>query len=223
MGSLQKQHAAAVALGGVHRAVGGVDHRFAVGAVPREQGNADAAADVDLHVRAGDGRVDVVRFEHGGGDLLDAPFDGHGVVDIEDNREFVAAEARGGFFVAQVRAQAVGDELEQLVAGGVPVVVVDRLEAVDVEIGECEAAVGCARPRDRRLQTRDEQQAVADAGEHVVMREVAHLFLRGAALGDFAFELAVAFGQVRQRIAQRALAAVKIEEHAHLGQAGSRR
>src|SRR3954452_20354107 len=51
---------------------------------------------------------------------------------LDEDRELVAAQPRGGVDRAQAAAQALGDLDEQLVAGRVAERVVDRLEAVEV-------------------------------------------------------------------------------------------
>src|SRR2546423_317263 len=51
---------------------------------------------------------------------------------LEQDRELVAAQPRGGVACPQAAAQARGDRDEQLVTGGVACRVVDGLEAVEV-------------------------------------------------------------------------------------------
>src|SRR3954453_7133132 len=67
------------------------------------------------------------------------------VLSRADDRELVAAEAGDGVVRAVARAQLVGDPAQELVAGGVPVAVVDRLEVVEVDDNEAEPPVVALR------------------------------------------------------------------------------
>ena len=67
------------------------------------------------------------------------------------NQELVAADAPDEILVSHGCAQAVGDSSQQLVADGVPVLVVDLLEVVQVDeqhgaFGAALAALRCGPP-----------------------------------------------------------------------------
>ena len=87
---------------------------------------------------------------------------------VEDQGELVAAEAEGAVRAAQRRAQHLADRLERLVAGEVPVGVVEGLEAVDVEDHEREALAVARGAMDLLGQPPGEGAAVAHAGQRVV-------------------------------------------------------
>ena len=97
--------------------------------------------------------------------------------------ELVAAEAGDHVAGAQHAAQALGDDLEQAVAGAVAERVVDDLEVVEVD----EQHRDLERLRRRRsasLQALQEERAVRQAGERVVVGLVVELALDALALGD---------------------------------------
>ena len=80
--------------------------------------------------------------------------------------------------------QARGGGLEQAVAGGVAERVVDVLEAVEVEEQHRDARVLPARAHDRARQALRQQRAVGQAGEGVVVGEVAQFLLGALLVGD---------------------------------------
>ena len=73
------------------------------------------------------------RVERGGDAVGDAGRDGLVVDARQEDRELVAAEAGDRVAGAQRVAQPLGDDDQQLVAGGVPERVVDDLELVEVD------------------------------------------------------------------------------------------
>ena len=68
-------------------------------------------------------------------------------IERQRNRELVAAEPRDHRIRAKLVGQCAGDAFEQAVAGLIAVLVVDRLEAVDLERDDGEAARRAPRPR----------------------------------------------------------------------------
>ena len=105
-----------------------------------------------------------------------------GDADLHDG-ELVAAHAGDGVGLAHQRAQPIGHQLQQLVAGRMAQRVVDVLEVVEVEqVGGHDLAALDARQR--LLQALVEQHAVGQAGQRVVQRHVRDLGLRAALLGD---------------------------------------
>ena len=115
------------------------------------EGRAQQVAGAGLH--AGDAGPDAI---DDAGRLLHA-----GV--LEDQRELVAAQAEGAVRAAQGGAQHVADRLERHVALEVAVVVVERLEAVDVEDDEREALPVARGAVDLLGQAAGEGAAVAHA------------------------------------------------------------
>src|SRR5439155_9936461 len=103
---------------------------------------------------------------------------------LEQQREFVAAEARRGVADADARRQALADLDEDLVAGGVPEAVVDRLEVVQVEEHDGEAGALAPAASERVANPLDEQRPVGEPGDRVVERLVRELLLECAALAD---------------------------------------
>ncbi len=88
---------------------------------------------------------------------------------LEQDRELVAAEARGEVVLAQRRAQALGDRHEQRVAGRMAERVVDALELVEVEEHHRRRVVVA---RERRLDAQREERAVGESGQRIVARLV---------------------------------------------------
>ncbi len=154
-------------LGLVHRDVGVLRERPLVQAVLRIGADPDADRDAELladqQERAG----------HRGEDLLS---DGHDVLPVVEFRkqddELVAAQPRHGVAVAQAALEAIGDFLQQLVAGLVAQRVVDLLESIQVQEQHREppvVAMGLVDGLDEQLA---EQAAVGQAGQPVVIGEV---------------------------------------------------
>ena len=139
--------------------------------------SAEKGATPTLAVTALAGRTEPV------GDL---PGDDRGLVERlarQDHRELVAAQTGEHIGLPQAGAQLVGDPDEQLVAGVVAQGVVDRLEAVEVEDQQRAGGAVAAALGDLGLHRGRESAAVQQAGERVVVDEVAHAALGEALLG----------------------------------------
>ena len=95
-------------------------------------------------------------------------------------------------------------------------VVVDVLEAVDIDAGQRELAVVAVCTLDRSMQAVVEQDAVRQAGQGVMVGLMAHHRLHQLALGDLLGQLLVALGQLVQRVLQLGARRVQLQEHAHL-------
>ena len=115
--------------------------------------------------------------------------------------ELVAAETGGELGVRQERGDARGGRLEQLVAGGVAVQVVDLLEAVEVDDHDRQLAVARLHGGDAVLEVVLERGAVGQAGQRVEMGEIEDALLGGAALAQVADRIDAAHRAVRMRIA----------------------
>ena len=88
----------------------------------------------------------------------------------EHGGELVAAEAGDAVGRPQRLLQPLPDHLQQPVADVVAEVVVDGLEAVEVEVQHREVRLVTADARQRGLEPVEQQHAVREAGERVVQR-----------------------------------------------------
>jgi hypothetical protein len=164
-------------LGAVHGRIGVAQQRVRVDAFARRAaGDADARRDVarlalddqriaqGLGEPAGDAQR-VVLADHAG----------------QQHGELVAAEPRDDVVGAQAARQALGHRADQPVAGAVAERVVDDLEVVEVdeEHGDAPGA-----PAEIAGQALEEQLAVGQAGERVVVGLPGELLLGVAVLGD---------------------------------------
>ena len=116
------------------------------------------------------------------GERLEDPLGGVGrllaVLDVlEQHRELVAAEARGGVGAADALVEPARDLDQHLVAGRVAEAVVDRLEVVEVEEDHGEPALLAPAARDRVAYALGEQRAVGESRDAVVERLVGELLL----------------------------------------------
>ena len=146
-------------------------------------GDADARADADR----------LVAGRHALGERGEDPLGDHddvlrAVEAVEQDRELVAAEARDGVGRAHALAQALGDRDEQLVADRVAERVVDGLEVVDVDEQHGDGRIGL---RERLVDAVDEQRAVGQPGQRVVVGLVLELALELAQLPDRLLEAVV--------------------------------
>ena len=91
----------------------------------------------------------------------------------QDHRELVAADARRVVTESQDPAEPLAERLERGVAGGMPVGVVDLLEAVEVDDDEREGPVVPEAAGDRHLEQAVEAAPVEEPGERVVPGVVA--------------------------------------------------
>jgi hypothetical protein len=90
----------------------------------------------------------------------------------EEQDEFVTAQAGNRIAGAYTKFQALGNFDQHIIADGMAVFVIDRLEAVEIEIANrqhCPVAFGL---RHRQLQAVGEQHAVGQLGQRIEMRQV---------------------------------------------------
>ena len=155
-------------------------HLVAIDRTLAGERDADADVDVDLVVEEIEG---VAHF------VVDAPAEHFGIRRAgdagHDDCELVAAEAGNGIGRARHGTQPGTDLADQLVAGGVAERVVDRLEAVEIEIEE-RSAPPCPRAKQRFGELLLEEEAVGEAGERIVEGDELDLVLSALALGDVA-------------------------------------
>ncbi len=112
------------------------------------------------------------RDRHVGGDIL------------EEDREFVAAQPRDAVAGPDRAVQALTDDLEQRVAGGMPEAVVDGLELVEIEEEDRGIDAGPGASGERMRQPVSEQRPVGKSGQWILERQTAELLLEGLAVGD---------------------------------------
>ncbi len=166
----QGRAVAAFALGFVHRDVRAAQQFVTIEAMRGVHGDADARPCPMLRGRDDEGNMQ--RFQ----DLVGGTRGLAGVRCREDDHEFVAAVARDQGLPRQVLPQPPRRGLQQPVADGVPVAVVDVLEMVQVDEQDGELVVGRQQGRERPLQA----EGVAQAREQVVGRPMFQLIFAGA-------------------------------------------
>ncbi len=91
-----------------------------------------------------------------------------GPVDVQQQRELVATDTRRDVASAQTVTQLLADLAQHGVAALVTDLVVDRLEAVEVEEYESEAPAVAHAAADRRAEVIVEPATVVQAGEGIV-------------------------------------------------------
>jgi hypothetical protein len=132
----------------------------------------------------------------------------------QQDRELVATEAGDDVVGAQHVAEAIGDGAQQPVAGAVAERVVDDLEVVEVDEQHGDVA---GAPRQRAVEALEEELAVGQAGERVVLGLPGELALGLLARGDVdavadpRVGLALAAGQ-RRVVPQAPAAAVAVAQ-----------
>ena len=89
----------------------------------------------------------------------------------KDREELVAAQAAHRVRGAHALHRAHAHLREELVARVVPPRVVHRLESIEVEHDQREAAAGAARALDLPVEAAGEERPVRQSREHVVVRE----------------------------------------------------
>ena len=159
----------------VHRRVGLLQE---VDAVVAER-DADARPKRELVSRRRDRRRDLLQQPFGDNRRLGRL--GHG---REQHGELVAADARDRVAGAKQGLQPLAEDREHLVADAVPVLVVDLLELVDVDVHE-RGLLPRLLPHGHRVrELLVEERAVREPGQGVVERLQAELRLRFALRGD---------------------------------------
>jgi hypothetical protein len=128
--------------------------------------------------------------------LLDAPRRVHGIVgvlDLQEDGELIATQARNRLVRAHARPERARDAHEQGIADGMAEAVVHDLEAIQIHEQNGTALLRLAAPaRQRRRQPINEQRAVRQTRQRVVQRIVAQTLLRLLAVGDVVNDALVA-------------------------------
>ena len=103
---------------------------------------------------------------------------------LEQDAEFVAAEASACVTATGACREALGKGDEQAIAGLVPEAVVDRLEVVDVEEEHRDRLRLAASPLERVLDAIGKERTVGQAGKRIVKGLELELLLERGAAGD---------------------------------------
>ena len=150
-------------------------HDFAVvaGVLRNER---DANADRDPMFDPGDREARAECLDHPQGDAGGFLCSGQLT---RENHEFIATPARHEVSVAHDLRQACRDTDEYLVAGGMPIAVVDALEVLQVQQQDGVRSAAAWRRCDRRLELAVELAAVRHPGEGVLVGRLARLMLGG--------------------------------------------
>ena len=120
----------------------------------------------------------VFYFIGNGGDFFQAG----GVFD--QYRKFIATQSRNGVGGAQGGRQAFRHLLQQDIAGGVSARIVNLLKAVNVQNHHPEQRIVAFRALHGRIDAVEQQVAVGQPGEGVILRHEGQAFFRLAALGE---------------------------------------
>ena len=128
--------------------------------------------------------VDVVGLAHQSDDALRQRGRIGGIGDrVLHDDEFIAAHPRDGVGLADQPAQPLGDDFQELVAGGVTERVVDGLELIEVEMVN-RHHFSVRDPVQRAFEPVVQQHAIGQTGQRVVMRHIFDLDLGLPLLGD---------------------------------------
>ena len=100
------------------------------------------------------------------------------------NDELIAAETGDGIVFAQGQLHACGQGPQELVAGLMAVIVIDGLEAIQVEVGQGQPGVRALDLRHGLPQAVAKQDPVRQPGQGIIMGDVHQLTLMLLALGD---------------------------------------
>ena len=105
--------------------------------------------------------------------------------DVEDDRELIATDARDGVVGARRKNQALRSKVQNVVADGVAVVVVDPLEAIKIADQDGDVPASCCAAQGV-LKSVMQQPAVRQPGQLVVQRSTLEAFLNCHDVGDVA-------------------------------------
>ena len=172
VGRVELVTAARMLLGPIERGIRIADQGLGVIAVVGIDGDAETGTKVQLLV------IDLERRQEGVEDLLGDLGGVLGAVDAgQQEQEIIGAEPCHGIAPTHGADQTLADRAQDLIAAREPERIVDQLEAVEVEDHDREQLLAAPRPLDRLGQTVIEQQAVGQAGQRIVVGEVADRLL----------------------------------------------
>ena len=185
-GSEEAISALALLFGPVHGEVGVPEQGLAVVSVLGI--DRDAHAGAQGHLAIGHGARS--------GDLVEDGLGGHGCVIsplevLEEHRELVAPDAGDAVGAARRVADALGHRAQDLVAGLVAQVVVDRLEPVEIDEDEPHPALPPSGSQQHLVQGLEKEGAIRKAGEAVVAGQALQLGLRLPQVEEPPVEIAI--------------------------------
>ena len=172
-------------LGAVHGGVGMAHQQLRVGTILRIQADADAAADAEVGrvARAGPHGLNraLERGEHLGRDRT-----GIGIVveTVEHDHKFIAAVARDGVGFTHTFPEPLCHHAQHFIAGAVPKVVIDRFEAIQINQQQPHPRRLALGARQRQREAVLQQTPVGQAGQGIVLRQLAHRFLGALDAGN---------------------------------------
>ncbi|MNF45226.1 hypothetical protein D3C84_263540 [compost metagenome] len=173
LGGVEQMAVAAPALGLMHGIVRRTDEAVRGQAMIRVEGDAYAGGE-PYPLRSYVGRIVEPVLQP-----LDQPLQVLGLPDIrQQHQKLVCAEPGGEIPRAQAVADALRQQLEQQIPGAVPQVVVDQLEAVEIDEQQGEGLLVQAGRLYLKFEPLLQQVAVAKIGEGVVIGEVVEPGLR---------------------------------------------
>ena len=179
LGFEEAEGATKVVLGARQRHVGVLQQLVGLVAVARRHRNADAGA--DHHGMAVEQIGIADRFQQ-------PPRQQHRILGARhaalDDREFIGVEPRQHVFLAQRRAQPLGDAAQQLVADAVAERIVDRLEIVEAEHQHRHLVGAAPRVQQEVVHLLAQQGAVRQSGQAVMLGHEGQPRLGALALGD---------------------------------------
>ncbi|KTT92351.1 hypothetical protein NS44R_14625, partial [Mammaliicoccus sciuri] len=179
LGLEEREGAAEIALGARQRHVGALQQLFGILAVAGRHRDPDAGADHHRMPLEQIGLADRIQ---------DPPRQQHGVLGphhaaLHDG-EFVGVETGQRIFLAQRRAQTLGDGAQQLVADAVAERLVDRLEIVEPQHQHRDLVGRAAGMLQHLVHLLAQQVTVGQAGQAVVLGHEGQPRLGALALGD---------------------------------------
>ena len=165
-------------LGFIHGDIGSAQHVSGSRQFRRAEGDADAGADEQRPIAQVEGRLELGQHSFRDADRLF-------VVDVlQEQRELVAAEARGGVARPDGPRQATGDLADEVVSLSMAERVVHRLEVIEVEEEHRHALRVPATSAEGVLEPIDEQLPVRKARQRVVKRLAGQLLFELLPLAD---------------------------------------
>ncbi len=203
-----------VRLAGVKRGIGVAQQHLGLRLVGRVKRHAQAHAHLGQHAvaeveRRFDGAVNAVEHDGQIAGLRHA---------FEHQHELVAAQPRDQIGLAHGGPEALAQLTQKLVARGVAVGVVDRLEIIEIHHAHDQQIFVAAGPGHGQRQVVFEGKAVGQAGQGVVAGQVALLRLLGFQIGlevDFAQRLLDQLAHPAQQAVQAFVQIVDVEQHQH--------
>ena len=128
--------------------------------------------------------LDLVGLDHRFADALRERGGVGGLLHLRhDDGELVSAHASDDVELTRAAAQALADELEQLVADMMAERVIDALEMIEVE-AKHRQALATLDALDLVVELFEQQRAIRQVSQRVVARHVRDTFFRALALGD---------------------------------------